>query len=71
MITIFKNILATAAGFDRTVDFALDHRNPYDQDHIHVCVIELKRGTISNQTIYQCNRYIHGISFIYKELFNV
>jgi len=24
MITIFKNILATAAGFDRTVDFALD-----------------------------------------------
>jgi len=43
-------------------DLVIYHRNPYYQDHIHVCVIELKRGTISNQTIYQCNRYIHGIT---------
>lgn len=42
-------------------DLVMFQRNPYERDHIHFHVIELKRGAVDNKSVYQCNRYVEGI----------
>lgn len=43
-------------------DIVIFERNPYYKDHIHFSVIELKRGVINKQALYQCQGYVDAIS---------
>jgi hypothetical protein len=43
-------------------DLVFFQRNPYERDHIHFHVLELKRGAVDNKSVFQCNRYVEGIS---------
>lgn len=43
-------------------DIVVFQRNPYYQDHIHFTVIELKQGVVNKRAVYQCHKYIEGIS---------
>lgn len=42
-------------------DLVMFQRNPYERDHIHFHVVELKRGVVDNKSVYQCHRYTEGI----------